>query len=154
MHKLADLIEAHTDELAAVETLDNGKPFVTHSKKLDLPLTVNTLRYYAGTLAWMASCLWSQHPRRSPRFDVSHHAGWADKIQGKTIPLNGNYHAYSLLQPVGVVGSIIPWNVKSPSSKGWMVRLDLTSMASARSSLWSCWLGRSGRPWLPAARWC
>jgi aldehyde dehydrogenase (NAD+) len=83
LNKLADLIEQHADELAAVETLDNGKPFATHSKKFDLPLAIRTYRYYAG---------------------------WADKIMGETIPLAGNYHAYSLLQPVGVVGAIIPWN--------------------------------------------
>jgi aldehyde dehydrogenase (NAD+) len=83
LNALADLMEKHINELAAVETLDNGKPFATHSKKFDLPLAIRTYRYYAG---------------------------WADKIMGETIPLPGSYHAYSLLQPVGVVGAIIPWN--------------------------------------------
>jgi aldehyde dehydrogenase (NAD+) len=83
LFKLSELIEQHQDELAAVESLDNGKPYATHSKKLDLPLAIETYRYYAG---------------------------WADKIRGRTIPVAGPFHAYSVLQPVGVVGSIIPWN--------------------------------------------
>lgn len=83
LNRLAQLMEEHLDEIALVETLDNGKPYATHSKKFDLPLAINTYRYYAG---------------------------WADKIQGKTIPVSGPYHSYSLLQPIGVVGSIIPWN--------------------------------------------
>lgn len=85
LHRLAQLIEEHQDELAAIESLDSGKPYSSHVKKFDLPLAANTYRYYAG---------------------------WADKIQGKTIPVAGPYHAYSLLQPVGVVGAIIPWNVR------------------------------------------
>jgi aldehyde dehydrogenase (NAD+) len=83
LNKLADLVEQHADELAAVESLNSGKPFLTHSKQFDVPTLIRTLRYYAG---------------------------WADKIHGKTIPLAGNYSAYTVLQPVGVVGSIIPWN--------------------------------------------
>jgi aldehyde dehydrogenase (NAD+) len=83
LHRLAQLIEERQDEIAAIESLDSGKPYTSHVKKFDLPLAVNTYRYYAG---------------------------WADKIQGKTIPVAGPYHAYSLLQPVGVVGAIIPWN--------------------------------------------
>lgn len=82
MHKLADAIEANTDELAALESLDNGKP-IADSLAADLPLTVKCYRYYAG---------------------------WADKIQGKTIPIDGNYFCYTRHEPVGVVGQIIPWN--------------------------------------------
>jgi aldehyde dehydrogenase (NAD+) len=82
MHKLADAIEANIDELAALETLDNGKPF-RDSRAADLPLTIKCYRYYAG---------------------------WADKIHGKTIPIEGNYFCYTRLEPVGVVGQIIPWN--------------------------------------------
>jgi aldehyde dehydrogenase (NAD+) len=83
LNKLADLIEQNLDEISALETLDNGKPFATHSKKFDVPLAIKTYRYYAG---------------------------WADKVMGKTIPVDGPYHAYSLCQPIGVVGAIIPWN--------------------------------------------
>ena len=82
MYKLADLIEQNLDELAALETLDNGKP-IRESKYADLPLTIACYRYYAG---------------------------WADKIQGKTIPINGPYFCYTRHEPVGVAGQIIPWN--------------------------------------------
>jgi aldehyde dehydrogenase (NAD+) len=80
--KLADLIEGHIDELAELETLDNGKP-ISESRNGDLPLVIDCLRYYAG---------------------------WADKIHGQTIPIRGNYFCYSRREPVGVVGQIIPWN--------------------------------------------
>ena len=82
MNKLADLIEEEADELAALETLDNGKP-IRESRSGDLPLAIDCLRYYAG---------------------------WADKIHGQTIPVRGNYFCYTRREPVGVVGQIIPWN--------------------------------------------
>src|SRR5580658_5829952 len=82
MYKLADLIESHIDELAELETLDNGKP-IGESRNADLPLVIDCLRYYAG---------------------------WADKIHGMTIPIRGHYHCYTKREPVGVVGQIIPWN--------------------------------------------
>src|SRR5208283_5719462 len=82
MNKLADLIEEHIDELAELETLDNGKP-ISESKSGDLPLVIDCLRYYAG---------------------------WADKIQGQVIPIRGNYLCYTKKEPVGVAGQIIPWN--------------------------------------------
>jgi aldehyde dehydrogenase (NAD+) len=82
MYRLAELMEQHIDELAALETLDNGKP-ISDSRAADLPLAIDCYRYYAG---------------------------WADKIEGKTIPINGPYHCYTRLEPVGVVGQIIPWN--------------------------------------------
>src|ERR1700722_6599932 len=82
MYKLADLIEKHTDELAQLEALDNGKPYYV-AKAADVALTVACYRYFAG---------------------------WADKIQGKTIPVNGPYFCYTKHEPVGVVGQIIPWN--------------------------------------------
>ena len=82
MNKLADLIEKNTDELAALETLDNGKP-IRERRNADLPLVIDCFRYYAG---------------------------WADKIHGKTIPVRGNYFCYTRREPVGVVGQIIPWN--------------------------------------------
>jgi aldehyde dehydrogenase (NAD+) len=80
--RLAELVEQHADELAHLETLDNGKP-VHVARAADLPLTIATYRYYAG---------------------------WADKIQGKTIPIAGDYFCYTRHEPVGVVGQIIPWN--------------------------------------------
>jgi aldehyde dehydrogenase (NAD+) len=82
LYKLADAVEAHKDELAALETLDNGKP-VRDSLNADLPLTIKCYRYYAG---------------------------WADKIHGKTIPIEGPYACYTRHEPMGVVGQIIPWN--------------------------------------------
>jgi aldehyde dehydrogenase (NAD+) len=82
INKLADLIEKHQEELAALETLDNGKP-LKDSLAADLPLTIKCYRYYAG---------------------------WADKIHGKTIPVEGSYFCYTRHEPVGVVGQIIPWN--------------------------------------------
>jgi aldehyde dehydrogenase (NAD+) len=82
MNKLADLIEQNREELAALESLDNGKPY-GDSLNADLALAVKCYRYYAG---------------------------WADKIHGKTIPVEGNYFCYTRHEPIGVVGQIIPWN--------------------------------------------
>jgi aldehyde dehydrogenase (NAD+) len=82
LYKLADLIETNREELAALETLDNGKPY-NDSLNADLPLTIACYRYYAG---------------------------WADKIHGQTIPINGPYFCYTRHEPVGVCGQIIPWN--------------------------------------------
>jgi len=82
MNRLADLIEEDIEELAALESLDNGKP-IRDSRAADLPLTIDCLRYYAG---------------------------YADKIHGQTIPVRGNYFTYTRKEPVGVVGQIIPWN--------------------------------------------
>ncbi len=86
--KLADLLEEHLEEFATLETLDNGKP-LTVARAADVPLAVDIFRYMAG---------------------------WATKLEGTTIPLSVmytpgvNYHAYTLREPVGVVGQIIPWN--------------------------------------------
>ncbi|MEZ6095714.1 MAG: aldehyde dehydrogenase family protein [Pirellulaceae bacterium] len=82
MYKLADLLEDNLDELAALESLDNGKP-IADSRAADVPLTIQCIRYYAG---------------------------YADKIHGQTIPIDGNYFCYTRKEPVGVVGQIIPWN--------------------------------------------
>ena len=81
LSKLADLTERHAEELAALESLNCGKT-ITDARG-DLQGVVNTLRYYAG---------------------------WADKIEGRTVPVRGNFLSYTLRQPVGVVGQIIPWN--------------------------------------------
>ena len=82
MNKLADLMEANLEELAGLETLDNGKP-LRDARAADLPLAIDCLRYYAG---------------------------WADKLTGDTIPIRGNYFCYTRREPVGVAGQIIPWN--------------------------------------------
>ena len=82
LHKLADLIEQNQEELAALESLDNGKP-LRDAMAADLPLTIKCYRYYAG---------------------------WADKVHGKTIPVEGPYFCYTRHEPIGVVGQIIPWN--------------------------------------------
>ena len=82
LNKLADAMEAKIEELAALETLDNGKP-LRDSLHGDLPLSIKAYRYYAG---------------------------WADKYHGKTIPVEGPFFCYTRHEPVGVVGQIIPWN--------------------------------------------
>ncbi|MHB8217590.1 MAG: aldehyde dehydrogenase family protein [Candidatus Sulfotelmatobacter sp.] len=86
--KLADLLESHTEEFAYLESLDNGKP-LTIARAADVPLAVDLFRYMAG---------------------------WATKIEGNTIPVSvpytpgAKYLAYTLREPVGVAGQIIPWN--------------------------------------------
>jgi aldehyde dehydrogenase (NAD+) len=80
--KIADLIEQHGDELAELETLDNGKP-IFESKNIDIPGAAETFRYYAG---------------------------WATKIYGETNPSDPSMFNYTLREPVGVCGQIIPWN--------------------------------------------
>ena len=83
LFKLAELIDAHRDELAKLETLDNGKPLFESSKG-DLPLVAAHFRYYAG---------------------------WADKHGGQTVPVAvPGILNYTLREPVGVVGAIVPWN--------------------------------------------
>lgn len=82
LYKLADLIERDIQYIASLETLDNGKPYAM-SYGVDVPLSLGAIRYYAG---------------------------YADKNHGKTIPLNGEYMAYTRHEPVGVCGQIIPWN--------------------------------------------
>ncbi len=82
LYRLADLIEKNADELARLETVDNGKP-ISVAKAVDVPKTVACYRYFAG---------------------------WADKVQGKTIPLDGDFFCYTRHEPIGVVGQIIPWN--------------------------------------------
>jgi aldehyde dehydrogenase (NAD+) len=81
LFKLADLVEKEAAELAALESLNSGKTI--SDSQGDMTGVVNTLRYYAG---------------------------WADKIEGRTVPVRGSFLSYTLRQPVGVVGQIIPWN--------------------------------------------
>ncbi|XP_058025820.1 aldehyde dehydrogenase 1A1 isoform X2 [Ahaetulla prasina] len=80
LNKLADLIERDILLLATMESLDGGKVF-SNAYLMDLGGCINTLRYFAG---------------------------WADKIQGRTIPMDGNYFTFTRHEPVGVCGQIIP----------------------------------------------
>lgn len=83
LFKLADLINAHADALAELETLDNGKPLRV-ARRGDLPYVTRHLRYQAG---------------------------WADKIEGSTVPVTfPNQFVYTRREPLGVVAAIIPWN--------------------------------------------
>jgi len=86
--KIGDLILDHVDELAQLESLDNGKPYLV-AQAADVPLAADLFHYMAG---------------------------WATKIEGNTINISvpympgANFHSYTLREPVGVVGQIIPWN--------------------------------------------
>ncbi|MGZ4836886.1 MAG: aldehyde dehydrogenase family protein, partial [Terriglobales bacterium] len=80
--KIADLVEQNIDELAQLETLDNGKP-IFESRYVDMPMVAEVFRYYAG---------------------------WATKIHGETVNINEGAFTYTLREPVGVVGAIVAWN--------------------------------------------
>ncbi|CAL5444659.1 unnamed protein product [Camellia sinensis] len=80
--RFADLVEKHSDEIAALETWNNGKPY-EQAATAELPMLVRLFHYYAG---------------------------WADKIHGLTCPADGSYHVQTLHEPIGVAGQIIPWN--------------------------------------------
>ena len=86
--RIGDLILEHVDELAQLESLDNGKPFAV-AQAADVPLAADLFHYMAG---------------------------WATKIEGNTINISvpympgANFHSYTLREPLGVVGQIIPWN--------------------------------------------
>lgn len=82
IYKLADLMEENKEDLAQIDTLDNGKP-INETTAADIPLAIEHFRYYAG---------------------------WATKIVGQTIPVQGEFFNYTRHEPVGVVGQIIPWN--------------------------------------------
>ena len=80
--KISELVEKHIDELAELETLDNGKP-IFESRYVDMPMVADVFRYYAG---------------------------WATKLHGETIGINESAFTYTLREPVGVVGAIVAWN--------------------------------------------
>ena len=82
LHHAADLIEQHADELIQIESRDAGKPLAS-VKRQDMPAVIDTLRYYAG---------------------------WCDKITGSVVPARPDALTYTVREPVGVVGAIIPWN--------------------------------------------
>src|SRR2546427_7740779 len=77
----AKLLE-QADAIARLETMHNGKP-IFESRQIEIPAAAECFQYYAG---------------------------WADKIHGETVPVKGNYLAYTLREPVGVVAAIVPWN--------------------------------------------
>ncbi|HKQ57451.1 MAG TPA: aldehyde dehydrogenase family protein [Candidatus Eisenbacteria bacterium] len=80
--KLGDLILANADELGRLETLDNGKP-IFESRQIDAPMVAGCFHYFSG---------------------------WTTKLTGETIPVNPAYFTYTLREPLGVIGAIIPWN--------------------------------------------
>jgi len=80
--KLADTIEAHAEELARLESIDTGHP-IRDSRRLDVPRTANTFRYFGGM---------------------------ADKHEGSVVPVDRGFLNYVLREPLGVVGQIVPWN--------------------------------------------
>src|SRR5579875_3843939 len=83
LNRLADLVEAHAEELAQLESLDNGKP-VRLAQAVDVSQTVGWFRHFAG---------------------------WAERIRGEVIPVRQpDTHCYTRHEPVGVCGQIIPWN--------------------------------------------
>ncbi|XP_028758193.1 aldehyde dehydrogenase family 2 member C4-like [Neltuma alba] len=82
--KWADLIDQNAEELATLDAMDAGKLY--QWCKMEVPSVANLLRYYAGA---------------------------ADKIHGEVLKMSGNFQAYTLLEPIGVVGHIIPWNFPS-----------------------------------------
>ncbi|HET7463722.1 MAG TPA: aldehyde dehydrogenase family protein [Longimicrobium sp.] len=82
LYQIADALEAHADELARLETMDNGKP-VREARAFDIEGSIECFRYYAG---------------------------WADKIDGDVIPVPGPFLNYTRREPIGVCGQIIPWN--------------------------------------------
>ncbi|XP_071709750.1 benzaldehyde dehydrogenase, mitochondrial-like [Rutidosis leptorrhynchoides] len=82
MLRFADLVEKHNDDIAALETWNNGKPY-EQAAQVEVPGFARLFRYYAG---------------------------WADKILGLTVPADGPYHVQTLHEPIGVAGQIIPWN--------------------------------------------
>jgi acyl-CoA reductase-like NAD-dependent aldehyde dehydrogenase len=82
LFKIADLIDQHADELAELETLDNGKA-KTQARAIDVAGAAETFRYYGG---------------------------WCTKIYGETNPSDPSMFNYTLREPIGVCGQIIPWN--------------------------------------------
>ena len=82
MHAFADIIERHADELALLESLDTGKP-ITDARQVDVELAIGTCRYYAEAL---------------------------DKVHGETGPHNPGRLSYTVHEPLGVIGAIVPWN--------------------------------------------
>jgi acyl-CoA reductase-like NAD-dependent aldehyde dehydrogenase len=81
LHRAGELLHERRKEMAALETRQNGKPLF--ESKIDVASTVQTLKYYGG---------------------------WADKVAGAVLPVDGQDFVYTVREPVGVVGAIVPWN--------------------------------------------
>ncbi|TLY55029.1 MAG: aldehyde dehydrogenase family protein, partial [Gemmatimonadetes bacterium] len=81
LYRVAELLEQRAGSIAEVETKNNGKPLF--ESKIDVAMAIETFRYYAG---------------------------WADKLTGDTLPVSGPFFTYTLREPVGVAGAIVPWN--------------------------------------------
>src|SRR5436190_22812811 len=82
VRKIGERLLDRADEVARLETLHNGKP-ISESRHIEIPAAAECFEYYGG---------------------------WSDKVMGETIPVRGNYLAYTLREPVGVVAAIVPWN--------------------------------------------
>ena len=82
LHRLGDLILANADEIARLETMDNGKP-IFESRHIDIPMVAGCFHYFSG---------------------------WASKLTGETTNVSPAFFTYPLREPLGVVGAIIPWN--------------------------------------------
>ena len=82
LHRLGDLILANADEIARLETMDNGKP-IFESRHIDIPMVAGCFHYFSG---------------------------WASKLTGETTNVSPAFFTYTLREPLGVVGAIIPWN--------------------------------------------
>jgi acyl-CoA reductase-like NAD-dependent aldehyde dehydrogenase len=82
LHRLGDLILANADEIARLETMDNGKP-IFESRHIDVPMVAGCFHYFSG---------------------------WASKLTGETNSVSPAFFTYTLREPLGVVGAIIPWN--------------------------------------------
>src|SRR5207237_4456440 len=79
LYRVAELLEQRSQEIAEVETRNNGKPLF--ESKIDVAMAIETFRYYAG---------------------------WADKLPGDPLPVSRDFFTYTLRDPVGVVGAIVP----------------------------------------------
>src|ERR1044072_3043448 len=80
--QIGERLMQRADEIARLQTLHNGKP-IFESRQIEIPAAAECFQYYAG---------------------------WADKIHGETIPVQGNFLTYTLREPIGVVAAIVPWN--------------------------------------------
>ena len=110
LYRLADLVERDRQYLATLEAMDSGKSY-SDAFNMDLALVIKCLRYYGG---------------------------WADKVCGKTIPIDGPFFTYTRHEPLGVVGAIIPWNFPlmmfawkigpalACGNTGWFLRISLS----------------------------
>jgi len=119
LHRLADLLGTHADELALLETLDMGKP-IGDSARADIPAAIDTFRYYAEAL---------------------------DKVYGEVGPTPVNRVSYAVHEPLGVIGAIVPWNfpLLMAASENSRSRLDCRRACSTSAPGWARARGRRSR---------